>query len=230
MSVAAALATTPVPTAQAASSLTSKLVTVTHTSFTVKVGSQGSGWKYRLYASTNKPDVYYDSLPSAPPYHSALRSKTTLTVDVPYNTKPYWWRVQAYKDNLKRTGDLFSVGLRPGKPTNLVAHLAASRGVSLTWDGSSNGYQIQQATNAAFSTAVQTYKTRGTGTQFTPYGLSLGQPYFFRVRSANSGTTSAPAPRTSRQCGSARSTCTPSRPPTTTSRRGPSVVTPSSRR
>ena len=190
---AAALATVPTPAAQAASSLTgSRVVNVTHTSFTVKFDSQGDGWKYRLYASTNKPDVYYDNLPSAPPYHSALKSKARITLsNLPYRTKPYWWRVQAYKGSLKRTGDLLSVGLLAGAPTGLTANRVAGGGLSLSWGGgASNGYQIQAATDAGFTTGVQKYTIRGVGTQFSPYGLSAGRSYFFRVRAANNGSTS----------------------------------------
>lgn len=191
VAAAAAVATAPGPAAQAANSLTgSKLVSVTHTSFTVRVDSQGTGWKYRLYASTNKADLYYDALTSAP-YHSALRSKPRLSLTVPYRAKAYWWRVQAYKNSLRRTGDLLSVGLRPGAPKNVSVNRVDGQGLSLTWGGSSNGYQIQQATDAGFSSGVKTYTTRGIGRQFTPYGLQTGTTYFFRVRSANAGTTSA---------------------------------------
>jgi endonuclease/exonuclease/phosphatase family metal-dependent hydrolase len=181
------------PAAPTGSSLTgSRVVGVTHNSFTVRFDSQGAGWKYRLYASTNKADVYYDNLPSAPPYRTALLAKTKLTLsNLPYRTKPYWWRVQAYKNSSKRTGDMLSVGLRPKRPTGLTANHVASQGLSLSWGGDpSNGWQVQQAKDAGFSTGVKTYTIRGLGRQFTPYGLTTGTTYYFRVRAANGGTKS----------------------------------------
>lgn len=188
----------PVTTAQAASSITgTKVVKVTHTSFTVRLDSQGSGWKYRLYASTNKPDVYFDNLKAAP-YHTAFRSKPRLTLsNLPYRTKPYWWRIQAVKSGSHRTSDMFSLGLRPAAPAGLAAERTAGGGLALTWGGgASDGFQVQQAADGAFGSGVTTYSIRGTGRQFTPYGLTSGHTYYFRVRSSNAGTKSAWSPVT----------------------------------
>ncbi len=186
------LVAAPVPGADAATSLTGvKVRKITHTSFKVRLDSLGPGWKYTLYASTNKPDLYADNLANAP-YHAA-RKRPVLTLDnLRYKTKPYYWRVQATKRGSHHTGDLLSLGLRPKAPTGLTASHVDSQGLSLTWKGGrSNGFQVQQATGAGFSTDVKKYRLRGTGRQFTPFGLAQGTAYSFRVRASNFGTKSA---------------------------------------
>lgn len=160
------------------------------TGFTVTLASLGSGWQYRLYASTNRPDVYYTNL-ARTPHRSALSSTPRVSLGgLAYTTKPYWYRVQATNGSSQRTSDIFSVGLRPSTPTGLT--LTRAKGaLTLAWGGgAANGAQVQQATDARFTTGVRTYTVRGFGRQFTPYGLRAGTPYWFRVRSVNSGTPS----------------------------------------
>jgi hypothetical protein len=189
---AMALVALPTSPAQASSSVTGvRVVAVDHTSFTVRLDSQGSGWKYRLYASTNKPDVYYGSMQSAP-YQSALRSKPRLTLsNLPYRTKQYWWRVQAVNNGHVRTAPIMSIGLKPTAPTGLVAPTGDSNGLYLKWNGGASfGFQVQQSTDPTFATGVTSYKARGLGKQFTPYSLPFGATLSFRVRSSNFGTNS----------------------------------------
>jgi endonuclease/exonuclease/phosphatase family metal-dependent hydrolase len=71
---------------------------------------------------------------------------------------------------------------RPAAPTSLAVHSAA--GHYLTWsEGTAGvGFVIQQARNSGFSTGVVTYRLRGPGRTFTPYRVSLGGTYYFRVR------------------------------------------------
>ena len=191
--VATTLAVVALPNspAQANTAVSESVVSVTHTSFTVRVNSQGSGWKYKLYASTNKPDVFYGSMHSAP-YQSSLSKSPKLTLsNLPYRTKQYWWRVQASHNGSVRTGDLQSIGLQPTAPTGLVAPTGASNGLYLKWSGgASNGFQVQQSTDPTFASGVTVYKARGLGHQFTPYSLPSAATLSFRVRSSNFGTNS----------------------------------------
>lgn len=190
---AVALVALPTSPAEASSAITGvRVVAVDHTSFTVRLDSQGSGWKYKLYASTNKPDVFYGTMHSAP-YQSALSKKPKLTLsNLPYKTKQYWWRVQAVNNGHVRTGALESIGLRPTAPTGLAAPTGGGNGLYLKWNGgASNGFQVQQSADPAFASGVTTYKARGLGHQFTPYSLPSGATLSFRVRSSNFGTNSA---------------------------------------
>lgn len=190
-----AFVTIPTAPGYASTAITGVRVTdVTHTSFSVRLDSQGDGWKYGLYASTDKTDVFYNVLHSAP-YQSSLRSKPRVTLDgLKFSTDRYWWRVQAVKNGHFRTGSIKSIGLRPDAPTGLAPN-AGVQGVSLSWGGGgSNGFQVQQATNPAFTTGVHTYTARGLGKQFSPFGLASGTTYSFRVRSSNWGTPSAWTP------------------------------------
>src|SRR5215218_3747642 len=43
-----------------------RIASATSTSFTITLDSLGTGWTYRMYASTSRPDIYYDNLPNAP--------------------------------------------------------------------------------------------------------------------------------------------------------------------
>jgi endonuclease/exonuclease/phosphatase family metal-dependent hydrolase len=195
--LAGALALVGLPTqaAHASSAITGvKVLDVTHTSFTVRLDSQGDGWKYRLFAAPNNDGVFYDRLSQAP-YQSSLRSKPRLTLTgLPYRTAAYFYRVQAVKNGHFRTGSIRSLGLRPDDATGLTVNTVAAGGLSLTWNGSSNGWQVQQATDPGFTTGVHTYPIRGLGHQFTPPGLTSGGVYSFRVRASNLGTKSAWTP------------------------------------
>jgi endonuclease/exonuclease/phosphatase family metal-dependent hydrolase len=168
-----------------------RVFAVGHSWFTVTLDSLGSGWHYRLYASTDKTDVYYDNLAKAP-YASASESSPTVSVTgLPYTSAPYWFRVQATSGTSHRTGDILFVGMRPTTPTSVAVGGSAHHGSWLTWSApDAGGFQVQQATDAAFTTGVQTYSIRGAGHQFTPYGLTSGTAYYLRVRAANSGTYS----------------------------------------
>ena len=167
-----------------------KIASATATSFTVTLNSLGSGWTYRVYASTNRPDIYYDNLLTAPHISGLARTSRIGLSGLRYTTKPVWYRVQATKGTYRRTSEIFSVGLKPAMPTALT--VAGVRGaVSLSWTGgAASGAEVQQATNSAFTAGLRTYKIQGTGRQLTPVRLVAGTRYWFRVRSVNVSTRS----------------------------------------
>lgn len=179
------------PPAWAAGPITDLRVTqVTGTSFTVRLTSLGKGWRYRLYASTTKADVYYDNLPRAP-HRSASSTEPTLTLRrLPRADGPYWFRVQATKGRYHHTSAIGSVGLRPDVPTALRVRAAVRGALSLTWKGSAGGYEVQRASDAAFSVGARTVRVDGGGRQLTPDGLRAGRRYWFRVRAVNTETRS----------------------------------------
>lgn len=171
---------------------------VSSTSFTVTVNSLGSGWKYRLFTSTYKPNVYNSNLSKA--IHSSLMSTPKMTIsNLRYTTSVYWWKVQAYKGtSSRRTSGIYSLGLRPAAPTSLHPTTSPGAGTYLLWSSvSTTGFVIQQATDSAFTQNVRTYSTRSVGHQFTPYGLTFGTTYFWRVRGVNHGTSSSYTPAVS---------------------------------
>lgn len=168
------------------------VASVSHTSLTVALKSMGRGWSYRLYASTNKPYLYYSGLSKAA--HSVWSSHPRMTVSgLRYSTARVWFRVQARKGKSTRTGpSIYSIGLRPDAPTALAATSNAGRGLYLTWSAAAQtSYRIQQATNSAFSQNLVTYLMRGSSHQFTPSGLSQGSTYWFRLRSMTINTPSS---------------------------------------
>jgi endonuclease/exonuclease/phosphatase family metal-dependent hydrolase len=71
---------------------------------------------------------------------------------------------------------------RPAAPTSLSVR--SSAGHYLTWAERTTGvgFVIQQARNSGFSSGVVNYRLRGPGRTFTPYRVSRGATYYFRVR------------------------------------------------
>jgi endonuclease/exonuclease/phosphatase family metal-dependent hydrolase len=167
-----------------------RIQSATASSFTVTLNSLGAGWTYRVYASTNRPDIYYDNLAKAPHISGVARAPRIGVGGLRYTTKPVWYRVQATKATHHRTSDIFSVGLKPTTPTGLTV-TRVKGAMSLSWGGgAASGAQVQQATNSSFTAEVRTYKITGSGRQLTPARLVSGTAYWFRVRSVNVNTPS----------------------------------------
>ena len=79
----------------------------------------------------------------------------------------------------------------PAAPSNLVATIARTAAgpdaVSLAWvDNAYNetGFTIQRATNAAFTTGLQTYTVAADVTTYSTT-VTHGQTYYYRVRAGN---------------------------------------------
>jgi hypothetical protein len=109
------------PEARAAVDITEvRVESVTATSFGVRVNSLGSGWSYRLYASTDKSDVYVDNLGEGPYRSSLARVPRLRLTGLRYTTKPIWYRVRAAKGTARRTSEIFSIGLEPATPSGLA--------------------------------------------------------------------------------------------------------------
>jgi endonuclease/exonuclease/phosphatase family metal-dependent hydrolase len=168
------------------------LVKVSSSSFTVasKAATGASG--YRLFVSTTKGDLYSGRLGSA--RASRLYKTPTLSIkNLPYAATPYYYRLAAV-NGAKRSfsATIGSVGLRPATPTNLVVS-TSSAGTSLEWSsGAATGYRILQSTSQDMSANPQSYTITGLDKQFTPYGLTSGQTYYFEVEALNGTTASSP--------------------------------------
>lgn len=76
-------------------------------------------------------------------------------------------------------------------PTSVAVH-SSSGGTYLTWtSGTSTGAIITQATNAALTVGRRDFDINGTTHTFTPYGMTTGRVYYYRVRSRVGSTASA---------------------------------------
>lgn len=160
----------------------------TANTFTVALNSLGKGWKYKLYASRTRSDIYATNLKKAP-YQSSLVSKPTVTLaNLPYGNGTYWWRLQAVKSTYHHTSNQATVGLVPPTPTGFTVTTKPAGGTWLTWsERAVSGFQIQQVDAAG---ASKYYSISSNGHQFTPLGLTNGGVYSFRIRARNVSTYS----------------------------------------
>ena len=72
-------------------------------------------------------------------------------------------------------------------PTNLKV-LGSGVSTHLAWKPAApSDFRVQQATDAGFTQGLKTYKVREPGKAFTPYGLTAGLTYYFRVRALVDG-------------------------------------------
>jgi endonuclease/exonuclease/phosphatase family metal-dependent hydrolase len=183
--------TRPAAPAGLAAPIAIHVVTVSSSSFTVASHSSTNATHYRVFASTVKSDLAVARISSA--HKSALSTKPRVTVKgLPYSTDPYYYRVEATNGSRHAfSTTIGSVGLRPATP-HALSTTHSNGAVSLTWKGGSGtGFTITQATDAGMTQHVRHYRLRGPDHQFTPYGLTKGTTYYFRIRALNDTTPSA---------------------------------------
>jgi hypothetical protein len=112
-------ALTDVPAAASPQITGVRVAAATSSSFTITLNSLGRGWKYRLYASTTKADLYYANLPTAP-HRSGPSSLPRVSLShLSYTSSPYWYRLHAVNGSSHHTSAILSLGLRPAKPSSL---------------------------------------------------------------------------------------------------------------
>ena len=171
------------------------VVSASATVLTVRVKPAAHASKYRLYASTVKSDVYYQELthPKTQSSHlvTATTAKPEMTVKVHYTTAPYYYRVATINGGHVRFSSAYpSVYLRPAAPSLGSSH-DDGNGPYLRWTSRpASGFKVEQSSTPDFSSGNVTYTTHGAGRTLTPYGLSDGTTYYFRVAAVNNGRTS----------------------------------------
>jgi endonuclease/exonuclease/phosphatase family metal-dependent hydrolase len=184
------------------------VVAVTSSALTVRLHAAANAKKYRLYVSSVKSDLFFSNL-YKPSKHrwSATASQPRIRLSgLKYSTKPYYYRVAALEGSQLRLSSTFPAAyLRPAAPTSPRA-LSGSSGTFLTWrSGPATGSIVEQATDSSFRHGLRKYRVRGPERIFTPYGLTKGTTYYFRVRSMNAVTSSTESPTVSTTVGSGES-------------------------
>lgn len=172
-----------------------RVASVSATSFTIATNTSTNAVDYRMYVSSVKDDVFYANITAnnkTSERRTVDSSKPSMTISgLAYMNKPYYYRIVAINGASQRYSDIYSLGLRPATPTSLVAH-TGSTGTYLTWNaGSATGFIIVQSSNAAQTSGVRYYSVRNQTHQFTPYGLTKGATYYYRVRADNNATPSS---------------------------------------
>ncbi|HEX3705925.1 MAG TPA: endonuclease/exonuclease/phosphatase family protein [Mycobacteriales bacterium] len=167
-----------------------QVVAATSSSFTVTVRPTANAKHYRLYASTVRSDVFDRNLSHA--QASPLSRSPRMTVrGLTHRSQPYYYRVEAINRHRHHfSATIGEVGLEPARPSALTATANSVRSF-LSWaSGSATGYAIEQANDPTMTNGRRTYTIAGPTTSFTPYGLTKGHTYYFRVRSLNELTSS----------------------------------------
>ena len=82
----------------------------------------------------------------------------------------------------------------PAAPSGLAATAVSSSQVNLSWTnnaGNQTGFQIDQATNSAFTAGLTTVSVGAGATTYSATALSASNTYYYRVRATNSAGASA---------------------------------------
>jgi hypothetical protein len=181
------------------------VVDTTSSSLTVSLHKQRGARKYRLYVSTVKSDVYVRNLRKS---HRHLLMKTMAKPRIAirrltYTVNPLYYRVAVKNGHHLRWNRTYKTAyLRPPKPTTLTA-VSGSSGTYLTWHSKPvTGSVIEQATDSEFTQGLRTYRINGPNKRFTPFGLTDGTTYYFRVTGVNNRMQSPTSKPTSVTVGS----------------------------
>ncbi len=181
----ASAATLAVPTGVHVSS-------VSGTAFTVVAHRVAGARSYRLFASTVKSDVYAVNLSKARKTRKvASASAPQVSIrGLSYSTAVWYYRFEAVNGAKVRFGNILSVSLRPSAPTNIRV-VNSPVGMYLTWASVPiTAFSIVAATDPALRQNQHVYPIRGNNTQFTPYGLTPGRRFYFRVQGINTNRVS----------------------------------------
>ncbi len=165
----------------------------TATSFTVGLDIAAYASWYRVEASTDESDIWIANL-DRPSTHRIVTgaAKPSIVVRTPgYTAATYYYRVATINGSHVRWSSAYhQTHLAPATPTALTG-VSGAAGTYLSWDSpTTTGFGIEQATNSSFTTGDRVYTTANSTQRFTPYGLSRGSTYWFRVRSINGATVS----------------------------------------
>ncbi|HVU91427.1 MAG TPA: endonuclease/exonuclease/phosphatase family protein [Jatrophihabitans sp.] len=165
------------------------LAAVSGSALTVTAHRSRHATGYRLFASSRRRDLHVAAIGRA--RASRLSRSPRMTVrGLRYSTRPYYFRVEVTSGGKHRfEAAIHTAYLRPPVPRGL--RLATAGAPYLTWTPASvTGYVVEQATNAAMTAGRRSYTLRALTNQFTPYGLTRGRTYWFRLRAVNHGTRS----------------------------------------
>jgi len=171
-----------------------RLAAATGSTLTVTSATVANARGYRLFASTDHHSVTVAAIGRARRSGISTTPRVTLS-GLPYTTAPYYYRLQVVNGSKVRYSAIMTGYVRPDTPTTVRTAGAPSTGLSLSWAGRGAGrYVITQATNRAMTTGVRSYSITNQAHRFSPYGLTQGRTYYFRVRAYNGTVPSAATP------------------------------------
>lgn len=158
----------------------------TSTSYTVSMARASGATGYRVYTASTQAALYVSHITSSTKHATSSRPSVTLG-GYHYTSAVLWYRVETLRGTSHRWDSVpRPAGLKPPTPTGVTGHDTAT-GSYLTWAGQStgSGFVVARATNAAMTTGRSDLAVGRANSTFSPYGLSAGHTYYFRVRALN---------------------------------------------
>lgn len=165
------------------------VASATPSSFSVAMDTAANTQYYRVYASTTLSDIYVANISRA--HASPLSTSPQVTVSgLAYAAAPYFYRVETLNGPYHAWTTSYQVGLQPAVPTSVTVS-STTAGTWVNWaSGPATGAVITQATDAALTQNRRDFVISGTTHTFTPYGMTAGGTYYYRVRARTVSTAS----------------------------------------
>jgi hypothetical protein len=153
----------------------------TPTSFTVSMNAAPNVAHYRVFGSTTRSNVYVANTAHA--HASAWSTSPNVTLSGLTSTAAaYNYVVETENAGYHAWSVIYLAGVQPATPTSLAVS-SSTAGTYLTWSsGPATGAIVSQATNAALTSNRRDFYIRGITHTFTPYGMTPGVTYYYRVR------------------------------------------------
>ncbi len=136
---------------------------------------------YQIYRATSETGVYKKV--------KNISSASTLTATLPANTgsKPYYYKVRAYKtiSGTNFYGEFSAVkSCAPKKPTGAKAKAQSGKQIKVTWKkvSAANGYEVYRAAKEKGKYKKVATITNKKTVSFTNKSLKKGNKYYYKVR------------------------------------------------
>ena len=163
----------------------------TSTSFTIGLDPASGAEEYRIYASTTEANIYVTNILAGSSTHNATSTSPELTISgLTFSSATYYYRIESLAGSSRHFGAIETINLRPDPPTSLSLTASSSENHLLWHSGPATGFAIAQGTDPTITNDRVNYVTQGQAHVFSPYGMTAGRTYYFRVAAINGSVKS----------------------------------------